>query len=311
MTSSEPNVADPPVELAHPRIQLGRHDRHQDEVVEADREVERRQARDRDRDEDRHFDERPAVADLLDRLLCALQRRRRPRPRPRPAACAASSSSSRPPRSKRPSATRPPSSTSSVATDPGSRPAAPDLRRSRRHAHRRVISVTSSPRQVSLGLYRRLRLRAASRYCHAPGTCKNWCWMDEFHCSFCGKQRREVRKLISGPRVFICDECVDSVQRHPRQGGSGGAPEVPAARARLSKSSTRTSSARSDAKKALSVAVYNHYKRIGLRGKASDVEIQKGNILLHRADRLRARPCSRRRSPRSSTCRSRSRTPPR
>src|SRR5207247_6005306 len=45
-------------------------------------------------------------------------------------------------------------------------------------------------------------------YCQAPGTCKNWSWMEEFHCSFCGKQRREVRKLISGPRVFICDQCV-------------------------------------------------------------------------------------------------------
>ena len=104
--------------------------------------------------------------------------------------------------------------------------------------------------------------------------------MEEFHCSFCGKQRREVRKLISGPRVFICDQCVTLCNDILAKEEASERPEVSAARARSSKSSTATSSARKRAKRALSVAVYNHYKRIGLRGKASDVELQKGNILL-------------------------------
>ena len=103
MTSSEPNVARPPVELAQARVELGRDDRHQHEVVEADREVERGQPRDRDRDQDRNFDERPLVAHLLDRLLGALQLVAGVDDHHDRADAATSSSSSRPPRSKRPS----------------------------------------------------------------------------------------------------------------------------------------------------------------------------------------------------------------
>ena len=51
-------------------------------------------------------------------------------------------------------------------------------------------------------------VRPDQAYCAPRPVCKNHIRMEEFHCSFCGKQRREVRKLISGPRVFICDECV-------------------------------------------------------------------------------------------------------
>jgi ATP-dependent Clp protease ATP-binding subunit ClpX len=105
--------------------------------------------------------------------------------------------------------------------------------------------------------------------------------MDDFHCSFCGKRRREVRKLISGPRVFICDECValcndiiakEEAQERPKY------PQPKEIAAELDKyciGQTR-------AKKALSVAVYNHYKRVGQKqqGKAGEVEVQKGNVLL-------------------------------
>jgi ATP-dependent Clp protease ATP-binding subunit ClpX len=98
---------------------------------------------------------------------------------------------------------------------------------------------------------------------------------EEFHCSFCGKQRREVRKLISGPRVFICDQCVTLCNDILAKEEASERPKYPPP-GRLSKSSTATSWAVKDAKRALSVAVYNHYKRIGLRGKQTDVGSRRG-----------------------------------
>ena len=71
-----------------------------------------------------------------------------------------------------------------------------------------------------------------------------------------------------------------AVQRHHRQGRGGGAPEVPAPARDRRRARTSTSSARTAPRRRSSVAVYNHYKRIGQRGKAGEVEIQKGNILL-------------------------------
>src|SRR6186997_897903 len=103
--------------------------------------------------------------------------------------------------------------------------------------------------------------------------------MEEFHCSFCGKQRREVRKLISGPRVFICDQCVTLCNDILAKEEASERPKYPPPRA-IVEELDRYVVGQKDAKRALSVAVYNHYKRIGLRGKASEVEIQKGNILL-------------------------------
>src|SRR3989442_15948306 len=105
--------------------------------------------------------------------------------------------------------------------------------------------------------------------------------MDDFHCSFCGKRRREVRKLISGPRVFICDECValcnDIIAKEEAQ-------QRPKYRRpkEITEELDRYCISQGRAKKALSVAVYNHYKRIGSRGKTRDTENQKGNILLRR-----------------------------
>ena len=105
--------------------------------------------------------------------------------------------------------------------------------------------------------------------------------MDDFHCSFCGKRRREVRKLISGPRVFICDECValcnDIIAKEEAQ----ERPRWPRPK-EITEELERYAIGQHRAKKALSVAVYNHYKRISARqsGKAGETEIQKGNILL-------------------------------
>src|SRR5260370_4916177 len=106
--------------------------------------------------------------------------------------------------------------------------------------------------------------------------------MDDFHCSFCGKRRREVRKLISGPRVFICDECValcnDIIAKEEAQ----ERPKYPRPK-EIADELDKYCIGQSRAKKALSVAVYNHYKRVGQQksgGKVSEVEVQKGNILL-------------------------------
>jgi ATP-dependent Clp protease ATP-binding subunit ClpX len=103
--------------------------------------------------------------------------------------------------------------------------------------------------------------------------------MEEFHCSFCGKQRREVRKLISGPRVFICDECVKLCNDILEKEEAAERPSYPAP-TEVVEELDRYVVGQAAAKRALSVAVYNHYKRIGSRGKSTDVELQKGNILL-------------------------------
>jgi ATP-dependent Clp protease ATP-binding subunit ClpX len=103
--------------------------------------------------------------------------------------------------------------------------------------------------------------------------------MDDFHCSFCGKRRREVRKLISGPRVFICDECVALCNDIIAKEEAAERPRYPRPK-EIVDELDRYCVGQGRAKKALSVAVYNHYKRIGLRGKPSDTEVQKGNILL-------------------------------
>ena len=103
--------------------------------------------------------------------------------------------------------------------------------------------------------------------------------MDDFHCSFCGKRRREVRKLISGPRVFICDECVALCNEILSKEDTHERPKFPKPKEVMDELD-RYVVGQSRAKKALSVAVYNHYKRLQSRGRTGDVEIQKGNILI-------------------------------
>src|SRR5512141_3501964 len=103
--------------------------------------------------------------------------------------------------------------------------------------------------------------------------------MDDFHCSFCQKRRREVRKLISGPRVFTCDECVALCNDIIAKEEAAERPRYPRPR-EIYDEIDKYVIGQERAKKALAVAVYNHYKRIGQHGKAGDVEIQKGNILL-------------------------------
>ncbi|MBL8516348.1 MAG: ATP-dependent Clp protease ATP-binding subunit ClpX [Betaproteobacteria bacterium] len=105
------------------------------------------------------------------------------------------------------------------------------------------------------------------------------------YCSFCGKSQHEVRKLIAGPSVFICDECIDLCNDIIRE----EAQSDPAAK--TSKGDLPTPQEICDildqyvidqmtAKKILSVAVYNHYKRLKTGAKDADVELSKSNILL-------------------------------
>ncbi|MEY4617094.1 MAG: hypothetical protein RJB66_2054 [Pseudomonadota bacterium] len=105
-------------------------------------------------------------------------------------------------------------------------------------------------------------------------------------CSFCGKSQREVKKLIAGPGVYICDECIDLcndiiVEEKDREDTTKGGLRVP--RPSEIKGYLDDYVIGQDyAKKALAVAVHNHYKRINSAGKSKkeDVELQKSNILL-------------------------------
>ena len=103
------------------------------------------------------------------------------------------------------------------------------------------------------------------------------------YCSFCGKSQHEVRKLIAGPSVFICDECVDLCNDIIREELTE---KAPGARSALPKPKEilevldQYVIGQARAKKTLAVAVYNHYKRIESRQKSDDVELAKSNILL-------------------------------
>ncbi len=104
-------------------------------------------------------------------------------------------------------------------------------------------------------------------------------------CSFCGKDQSQVRKLVAGPSVFICDECIDlcneiieeelTLEPIPEE-----MDEVPKPK-EIREILDQYVIGQDEAKKTLSVAVYNHYKRINFQqGKKDDVEIQKSNILM-------------------------------
>jgi ATP-dependent Clp protease ATP-binding subunit ClpX len=105
------------------------------------------------------------------------------------------------------------------------------------------------------------------------------------YCSFCGKSQHEVRKLIAGPSVFICDECVelcDDIIREEIQEetGTGGGEEAFPVPSEIHNGLDDYVIGQENAKKVLSVAVYNHYKRIENEDKADEVDISKSNILL-------------------------------
>lgn len=104
------------------------------------------------------------------------------------------------------------------------------------------------------------------------------------YCSFCGKSQDEVRKLIAGPSVFICDECVDLCNDIIREEVQDAEPEEQSDRlpvpAEIKETLDDYVIGQQAAKRVLSVAVYNHYKRLRSQGKSNGVELGKSNILL-------------------------------
>ena len=104
------------------------------------------------------------------------------------------------------------------------------------------------------------------------------------NCSFCGKSQKEVKKLIAGPTVYICDECIglcndiiaEEIEREEQSYGLDKVPKPVEIKEILDEYVI----GQDRAKKILSVAVHNHYKRIDARMEADDVELQKSNILL-------------------------------
>src|ERR687886_685274 len=109
----------------------------------------------------------------------------------------------------------------------------------------------------------------------------------QYRCSFCGKTQEQVRRLIAGPGgVYICDECIELCReiieeeaQQPQQKAKFPAARVPTPK-RIYELLNQYVVGQERAKKVLSVAVYNHYKRIGAGMQVDDVELQKSNILL-------------------------------
>jgi ATP-dependent Clp protease ATP-binding subunit ClpX len=104
------------------------------------------------------------------------------------------------------------------------------------------------------------------------------------NCSFCGKSQKEVKKLIAGPTVYICDECIglcndiiaEEVEKDEPYTGSAPVPKPSEIKSILDDYVI----GQERAKKVLAVAVHNHYKRVDSRVAADDVELAKSNILL-------------------------------
>ena len=104
------------------------------------------------------------------------------------------------------------------------------------------------------------------------------------YCSFCGKSQHEVRKLIAGPSVFVCDECVDlcndiireEIQEKPEDSEHRHLPSPEEIRNTLDEYVI----GQAVAKKTLAVAVYNHYKRLNFQAEEGGVELSKSNILI-------------------------------
>jgi ATP-dependent Clp protease ATP-binding subunit ClpX len=106
---------------------------------------------------------------------------------------------------------------------------------------------------------------------------------DTLRCSFCGKSQNEVKKLIAGPTVYICNECIDIcieiISDDAQQEAAAARPPLPKPQ-EIKVFLDEYVIGQEETKKKLAVAVYQHYKRIEMLKRRSDVEIQKSNIML-------------------------------
>ena len=107
---------------------------------------------------------------------------------------------------------------------------------------------------------------------------------EKLHCSFCGKEQEDVRRLVAGPGVYICEECIElcseilSDEFDNEKGGSFGV-DLPKP-VDIKNTLDQHVIGQEEAKKVLSVAVYNHYKRISNKNNVKDIDLDKSNILL-------------------------------
>ena len=103
----------------------------------------------------------------------------------------------------------------------------------------------------------------------------------KLNCSFCGKEQVKVKKLIAGPNIYICNECVDLCNDILREEDIAESDkEIKVSKPKeIYEYLNSIIVGQDDAKKKLSVAVYNHYKRV-LSGKKDDIDVQKSNVLL-------------------------------
>lgn len=105
----------------------------------------------------------------------------------------------------------------------------------------------------------------------------------QLKCSFCGKLQDQVRKLVAGPGVYICDECIELcneiIEEELQEEAELDLRDIPKPK-EIKEVLDQYVIGQEEAKKILSVAVYNHYKRINMGGKIDDVELQKSNIIM-------------------------------
>ena len=105
----------------------------------------------------------------------------------------------------------------------------------------------------------------------------------QLKCSFCGKSQEQVRKLIAGPGVYICDECIElcneiiEEERYKNVDDNLKLRNIPKPK-EINQILNQYVIGQERAKKSLAVAVYNHYKRVNAGASADDVELQKSNI---------------------------------
>ena len=106
---------------------------------------------------------------------------------------------------------------------------------------------------------------------------------DLLKCSFCGKTQKQVKKLIAGPGVYICDECIELcneiIVEELSEASSLGLAELPKPQ-EIFEFLDQYVIGQNRAKKSLSVAVYNHYKRVQSGNREDQIELAKSNILL-------------------------------